>query len=83
MYISFTPEELIRLEILCYETPEGLHPIEKSWRDLARKLKNQLVDLQQTIEEHNEELGYSENSCRVCQDCEYRSFKFPEAFRRL
>lgn len=68
---------MVRLELLAYENPEGLHPIEKSWRDLCRKLVK-----------HNEEMQDVAQRCikkmsqwdREQMSKEFVPFKFPKAF---
>lgn len=42
-YVGLTPSDRVRLELLGYPDPEGLHPSEKSWRELARKLSVELL----------------------------------------
>lgn len=46
--IQLTPSEMVRIELLRHEDPDGIHPIEKAWRELARKLLDELekVELQ-------------------------------------
>lgn len=56
----YTEQEKTMLELLDYTNPEGLHPNECRWRDLARKLKNDLSEVQS-------ELGWTKYPDRMGQ----------------
>ncbi len=47
----YSPGQLVRLELLAYGNPEGLHPVEQNWRDLARDLLQHVQALQTKLEE--------------------------------
>lgn len=70
---TYTADELVRLEILSYENPEGLHPIESAWRDIARKLIEHCSVLQNTLIELNKLSGYNKID-------NLSPFKFPKRF---
>jgi hypothetical protein len=40
--IEYTTDEYTMIELLNYPNPEGLHPSEIRWRNVARKLKQRL-----------------------------------------
>jgi hypothetical protein len=40
---------MVRIELLRYENPEGLHDIETAWRDLARKLLEHVEELDSVL----------------------------------
>ncbi len=70
---GYSADELVRLEILAYPTPEGLHPIEKNWRDLCKKLLQHSKELQK---------GFVELNIAVSsyQRFNFKPMKFPEQF---
>lgn len=39
--IPYTDAELVKLNLLDYPNPQGLHPVEAEWRNVARKLKKE------------------------------------------
>jgi hypothetical protein len=77
----FTAEEQVRLELLAYPDPEGLHPIEASWRRLARKLKNKLQHADSIITQHHDSRYWKcfSTECPVCKD-KYTQNVFPKPF---
>lgn len=81
----YTPEELVRIELLRYPiTSEQLHPIEYSWRCLAKKLLEHAERLQGLcISHHNNSYWkYGKNDdCPVCKEnLSIILIKFPEAY---
>ena len=80
--ISYTPEEMVRLELLCYQNPEGLHSIEAAWRDLARKLKAHVEELQDSLEKHHQshhwKYAHNGKPCPVCSDFGIVVYIFPK-----
>lgn len=70
----YTPEELVRIELLRYENPEGLHPIEESWRNLCKKLIEHVEILQESTQNLN-------NVVDKWQRYEFTPMKFPEKFK--
>lgn len=46
-----TDERRTMLELLDYPNPEGLHPAEARWRDLARSLKSERDELRERVEQ--------------------------------
>jgi hypothetical protein len=50
---TFSASEMVRLELLAYPTPEGLHPVEEQWRDLARKLLDDVKELETALSKHH------------------------------
>lgn len=71
---TYSPGELVRIELLRYDNPDGLHPIEQQWRELARKLLIHVETLQEAIESsRNKDFRYSALS-------DFQSMKFPGKF---
>lgn len=62
---TYNPDEMVRLELLCYENPDGLHPVEENWRNLARKLYADVQELEKLVEKHDH---YSDPD-RKCFKC--------------
>lgn len=81
---NYSASQLVRIELLRYSNPEGLHPIELQWRDLARALLNDVEKLQDLITKHHESFlwkGYSlGQDCPVCTKASYTPTKMPKAF---
>lgn len=78
----YSPDELVRLEILQYKNPDGLHPIESNWRNLCRKLMHHAQEMKNLVENHH--TGYvriTNGKCNCCPD-NYKFFKFPEPFKQ-
>lgn len=46
---NYTASELVRIELLRYEQPQGLHPVEKGWRDLALRLLEHVEALDKAL----------------------------------
>jgi hypothetical protein len=72
----YSPEELTRLELLLYPNPSGLHPIEVSWRDLSRKLKQHCEELQRIVEHVNAAAPHYNK----LKEEDWTPFKFPTKF---
>lgn len=71
---EYTPNEMVRLEILAYKNPEGLHPVEENWRNLCRKLLEHTQAMQTKLESVKPKLRYD-------TDLEnWTPTKFPKAF---
>lgn len=49
---NYQPDELTRLELLTYPNPEGLHPVEINWRNLCRKLFEDVRELESALVKH-------------------------------
>jgi hypothetical protein len=77
----YTPDELVRIELLGYEQTEGLHLVERSWQNLAKKLLQDVKELEVLVEKHNSKLGYTANKCFICQESGFLARKFPEPFK--
>lgn len=73
--ITYTPQEMIRLELLCYNNPEGLHPVEEAWRNLCRKLM-------QHVEASDSDLAacLQKAAYRTPETKDWKPFKFPTKF---
>lgn len=71
---NYSDSELVRLELLQYPTPDGLHPVEKSWRELAKKLMLHTEELQRALKDLNPRMY--ENYRFV-----FKEVKFPEQFK--
>lgn len=72
----YSPSELVRIELLQYDNPSGLHPIELEWRNLSRKSLEHTQTLQQALE-------YVLSKCPEYVKREYedwKPFKFPTKF---
>lgn len=76
--LAFSPDEMVRLELLQYEDPDGLHPVEQAWRNLARKLLRLAVQQQQDTLTAIARVSYKNNLPVHLQD--YKPFKFPSKF---
>jgi hypothetical protein len=73
----YTSGEFVRIEILAYENPEGLHPAESSWRDLSRKLLNHIKELQMVLDE----IKAKPNNTAYNQNLkEWKPIQFPKKF---
>ena len=70
---DYNASEMVRLELLAYPTPEGLHPIEHQWRDLAKKLLKHTKILQELAIELNEEVQHYKK-------VDLKTTKFPTVF---
>jgi hypothetical protein len=77
----YRSDELVRLELLCYPNPEGLHPIEANWRDLARKLMGHIQCLQKQIVLHHDNSYWRYTNHGDCPVCKKKlPFEFPKKF---
>jgi hypothetical protein len=74
---TYTPEELVRMEILQYDNPEGLHPVEGSWRTLARKLMQDCASLNKALTSHHGRVP-NDGKCFECQLNKNNFIKIPE-----
>lgn len=72
---DFTPADMVRIELLRYPNPDGLHPVEEQWRDLGRKILNRL-------EETEAFLVQALNKCPEYykRDNAFTPTKFPKKF---
>ena len=71
---EYTASDLVRLELLAYPTPEGLHPVEKNWREVSKKLLQHVKQLQTAFDDLNsKEKDYNKYS--------FTPMKFPETFK--
>lgn len=81
---EYTPQEMVRLELLQYENPEGLHPVEQAWRDLARKLLRHAQSLEELVIHHHD-LGLryrqGDGECHACKSKGFQKFNFPQPFK--
>jgi len=66
---EYTPSDLVRIELLRYEQTEGLHPVERAWRDLAKKLLSHVEMLDQNLESKAPKYGFEG----------HKPYKFPKA----
>lgn len=83
--MTLTPSEMVRIELLRHEDPSSIHPVEKSWRELSRKLLLYSEFLQTVIIAHHD---YSQfryvklgDDCPACKKVDYIPIKFPESFK--
>lgn len=78
----YTSSEMVRLELISYANPEGLHPVEEAWRDLSRKLVDHVKELQdQWIKHKDKHTKYNRSEhCFFCADTP-KPFPFPEPFK--
>lgn len=76
----YTESELVRLELLCHENPSTLHPVEACWRDLARKLIEDVKVLEIALKAHHHTKVSDSNKCFTC-GLSNTVRKFPEAFK--
>jgi len=76
----YTPSEIVRLELLQYENPEGLHPIEQEWRNLARKLMEHVKASDMVATIFYEKLGDSVKRYLPEELKDWKPFKFPSKF---
>lgn len=68
---NYLPDELVRTELLNYNNPEDLHPVEVSWRNLSRKLLKHVKVL-----EHHLAKVPTKSSC----DEKFKLTNFPQPF---
>jgi len=71
---EYGPSDLVRLELLAYPTPDGLHPVERNWREVAKKLLQHTKQLEIALDELNsKEKDYNKYN--------FTRMKFPEPFK--
>ena len=77
---TYNEAELVRLELLAYDTPDNLHPVEKGWRNLAKKLLSDLKEAERALRKHHGRVP--ENG--VCFDCQQSAVlrQWPEPFKQ-
>lgn len=68
---------MVRLELLQYKNPEGLHLVEEEWRNLARKLMKHNIELQKLLTSAISKVS-EYNRTQELKD--WKPFKFPSAF---
>lgn len=78
MITQYSATDTVRLELLAYENPGGLHPIEEQWRDLCRKMMIHIKTLQDDLENTISKVGYKNNLPKHLQ--EFKKFNFPGKF---
>lgn len=66
MLNDYTPDEKVRLELLLYNNPDGLHPVEENWRNLCRKLADDVRKLELALAAHHANVP-ANGSCFVCE----------------
>jgi len=79
---NYTAPELVRMELLQYDNPEGLHPVEEAWRSLARKLMFNLRSTQELLAKHHTEYPrhHDVSKCPFCIEAEYKPIVLPKPF---
>ena len=80
---TYTTAQLVRIELLRYDNPDGLHPIESNWRDLSRKLLEHVEYLQEQMKIHHTAniLRYDfKGECPLCHIKEFKGDEFPGKF---
>ena len=66
----YSASEMVRLELLAYEQTQGLHPVERGWRDLAKKLLEHVKMLDKALESKSPSYGKEKHV----------AYKFPEPY---
>lgn len=69
---DYTPQEMVRLALLNYDTPEGMHPVEQGWRDLARKLMQHVKAAEELTETALAKISY-----KTDEQKSWKPYKFP------
>lgn len=77
----YNADELVRLELLRYENPDGLHPVERDWRNLARKLLEHVEHAENVTKTlHDSMTGYA--LAKLGDNIEHwKPYKFPVKFK--
>ncbi len=75
-----SPAQLVRIELLRYDNPEGLHPIEAQWRDLCKVLLEEVEQTQKDLEEVIKKLPPYNIPEHLK---EYKPLKLPRGFEKL
>lgn len=87
----FSPGEEVRLELLQYADPNGLHDVERMWRQLCRKLlghvqmRDQLliaIEKESNVRRLLTECKAGTLRCLAYENCGYIPLKLPEPFRK-
>lgn len=78
MIPQYTPSEMVRLELLQYENPEGLHPIQEQWRDLCKKIIEHVVEADRMAMIFSDKVNNKQYLPEHIRD--YKPFKFPPKF---
>lgn len=79
---TYTSDELVRIELLGYEQTEGLHPVERNWRNLAKKLLEDIKELEKALDKHHAQERISDNgNCFKCTLPSIVKRNFPEPFK--
>ena len=73
----YSPHQLVRIELLRYENPEGLHCIEASYRNLCRDMLQHIEALQAALENSKTK----HNQYNIPEELkEWTPMKFPQKF---
>lgn len=76
MIPQYSPSELVRIELLAYENPGDLHPIEEQWRDLCRKLIQHVKETENLLQENMPRIS----GLQYSKLKDWKPFKFPGRF---
>ena len=83
---DFTPTDEVRMELLQYEDPDGLHPVEAQWRSLCRRLLKHVVSRDVMLKELTEKTynrsALGQNPDEYYKERNYKPLKLPEPFKR-
>jgi hypothetical protein len=86
VFPDFTPTDEVQMELLQYEDPDGLHPVESQWRSLCRRLLKHVTARDMMLKELTEK-SYSrtalgQNAEEYFKERNYKPIKLPEPFRK-
>lgn len=85
MEFNMNEQETVRLELLQHEDPEGLHPVELSWRKLARKLMLRNLYLESIIKDHHAHYNWRGNKthtdCEQCKAAGFSPIRLPQVMK--
>ena len=76
----YTPGEMVRLELLAYPTPDSLHPVEEAWRELAKKLLQDVQEFEELVAKHHKHMSIT-YGCKACPEGYEKPRQFPKAFK--